>query len=292
MRTAALIGLLALILTVSVGCNGPAPGAAFVEQADRLHGGALASQTITDPDARDYVQLVGKRIADAAHAVDPSRTHDALFSQMEFDLVASPVPNVFATGGSHIYINDGLFQLCQTEDQLAAAIAHAFAHAVSLDAEHLGFTPDPNDSIAMIGWQFVTHRLTLQQEQTADKFAFDLYVQAGYDPAQFVALFETLTDRYPSGQAPDRIPLIVRTQSARQWAQATTRQRRPLPVADPKTFLALRKSVAGRAGSLNLLGSVILEALPNCLLAADLPDQLLAQEKLRPAAPSKRLEPN
>jgi hypothetical protein len=293
MRTANLIGLLLLIGSACIGCAGPAPSAAFVEQAERLHGSALATETITDPDAHDYVQLVGKRIADAAHAIDPGRTHDSMFSQMQYDLVASSVPNVFATGGPHLYIYDGLLQICQTEDQLAAAIAHAYAHAMNLDIEHVGFTPDNNDSIPMIGWQFVTHRFTLAQEQAADKLAFDLTVQAGYDPGQYVALFEQRTDRYPSGQAADRTPLIVRTQAARQMAQATPRTRRPLPVADPKTFLALRKSVADRMnGSPTLLAYVILRALPNCMLASDLPEQVEAQEKLRPVAPAKRLEPN
>lgn len=292
MRTASLIGLLSLVLA-GVGCNGPAPATAFVEQAERLHGSALASQAITDPDAHDYVQLVGKRIADAAHAIDPGKTHDSMFGQIEFDLEASAVPNVFPTGGSHIYVYDGLLQICQTEDQLAAAMAHAFAHAMNLDVEHIGIVPDPNDSLSNVGWQFVTHRFTVEQEQAADKLAFDIFVQAGYDPGQFVALFEQLADRYPAGQAADRIPLIVRTQTARQWAQATPHQRRPLPVADPKTFMALRRSVAGRAGGSDaVLAAVILRALPNCLLAADLPEQQDAQEKLRPAAPAKRLEPN
>jgi hypothetical protein len=133
----------------------------------------------------------------------------------------------------------------------------------------------------------------LPQEQAADKLAFDIFIKAGYDPEQYVALFEELTDRYPAGQAIDRQPMIVRTQAARQWAQAAPRTRRPLPVADPKTFLALRKSVADRAnGSPTLLAYVILRAFPNCMLASDLPEQLEAQEKLRPVAPAKRLEPN
>jgi hypothetical protein len=293
MRIASLIGLLTLVLGACVGCGGPSPSTAFVDQAERLHGSALASQLITDPDAHDYVQLVGKRIADAAHALDPGRTHDSMFSQMQFELAASSIPNVFTTGGSHIYVYDGLLQICQTEDQLAAAIAHAFAHAMNLDVEHTGIVPDPADSIPNVGWQFVTHRFTLAQEQAADKLAFDIFIQAGYDPSQYVALFEQLTDHFPGGQAVDRMPLIVRTQSARQWAQATPRLRRPLPVADPRTFTLIRKSVADRVnGSPTLLAYVILRALPNCMLASDLPEQVEAQEKLRPMVPAKRLEPN
>src|SRR5258706_11725582 len=96
------------------GCFGPAPSAQFVQQAQRLHEGALASAVTADTDLRDYIQLVGKRVGDAARAVDPGRTHDTLFSQIEYHLVACDVPNVVTTGGAHVYAYNGLFQLCQS----------------------------------------------------------------------------------------------------------------------------------------------------------------------------------
>ena len=82
--------------------RGPAPSAQFVQQAQRLHDGALASSVTTDAGLREYVQLVGKRVGDAARALDPGRTRDPLFSEIEYHLVACAVPNVVTTGGSTI----------------------------------------------------------------------------------------------------------------------------------------------------------------------------------------------
>jgi predicted Zn-dependent protease len=283
-----------LLLSTCTGCFGPAPAGQFVQQAQRLHDGALASAVSTDPDLHDYIQMVGRRVGDAAHAVDPNRTHNSLYAAMEYHLALCPVPNIFTTGGAHIYLYNGLFQACKSEDELAAAIAHAFAHEMNLDVEHIDMRPDPTLPLNLVAWQFVTHRFTSQQEQRADQLAFDIYVKAGYDPTAFANLLDHLRDLYPSLQAPDRTPLMIRAQEARQRAQlASPAQRRPLPVADPKTFDSLRRQAQSlKQPEPNTEAQVFLRAFPNCVLSGDTPDQQAAQEQLRPPAPAKRLEPS
>lgn len=285
--------LLLLLLALCPGCFGPAPSVQFVQQAQRLHDGALASAVTSDSDLRDYVQLVGRRIADAAHAADPGKTHDPLFSQMEFHLVGCPVPNTFTTGGAHIYVYSGLFQVCQSEDELAIAIAHAFAHQMNLDVEHVEMQPDPNNPLPPVAWQFVSHRFSLSQEQAADRLALDVLVRAGYDPKKAAALFEQLANAYPAAQAPDRTPLLVRSQDARQGAQRVNASRRPLPVADPRTFTSLRRQAASLNGSqAKAQAQLFLRAFPNCILAGDTADQQAAQTQLRPPPPVRKLEPS
>ena len=286
-------GLLGTLLLVScTGCFGPAPAAEYVRQAQRLHEGALASAVTSNADLRDYVQLVGQRLIDGAKAAEPGKVHDPVLSEMHFHLVGCPIPNVFTTGGSHIYVNSALMGLAQTEDELAAAVAHAYAHALNLDVEHVGMRPDPARSLQGIGWDFVVDRFKLPQEQEADELAQKLYTQAGYDPARFAALFDRLA-QVAAPQAPDRIPPSARAQAARLRAKDSSRSRRPFPVADPRTFSSLR----GQAASLQPTGSpeaqVLLRAFPNCLLSGDLPDQQAAQQQLRPPPPPPtRLEPS
>lgn len=284
--------VLAFLLLCS-GCMGPAPAAQYVQQAQRLHDGALASAVTSNPDLRDYMQLVGKRIIDAARAVEPNRTYDPIFPQMKFHLVVSSVPNVFTTGGSHIYIYNALFQLCENEDELAAAMAHAYAHAIDLDIEHTGMNPDPNAPLSLVAWQFVIHRFTLPQEQAADRLAFQIYSKAGYDPKQYPALFERLAGMFPDNVFPDRTPLPLRAQQARDMAAQTAPARRPLPVADPQTF----RSLHGQAATLNLSqanpeATLFLRAFPNCMLSGDTPEQQAAQQQLKPIPPPTRLEPS
>jgi len=290
MRTAAISVVMACCCC---GCFAPAPAAQYVQQARRLHDGALASAVVTNPDLRDYIQLVGRRIVAGARAAEPDRTRDPLFSLVQFHLVACAVPNVFTTGGEHIYVCNGLFQLCRDEDELAAAIAHAYAHAVDLDVEHLDLHPDANVALPLVAWEFVTHRFTLAQERAADQLAFEFYTRAGYDPAKFAALFEHLSTLFPQPAAGDRVPLVVRARLARDWAAPAPRERRPLPVADPRTFVSLRAQAAPLNPELTPTQSqLFLRAFPNCVLSADTPDQQAAQQILRPVPPPTRLEPS
>lgn len=286
-------GLLGALLTICCsGCFGPAPAAEYVTQAQRLHDGALASAVASDADLRDYVQLVGQRLIDGAKSAEPGKVHDPVLSEMHFHLVGCPVPNVFTTGGSHIYVNSALLGLAATEDELAAAMAHAYAHALNLDVEHVGMRPDPARSLQAVGWEFVVNRFKLPQEQEADGLAQELYTKAGYDPEQFARLFDRLA-QVPAPQAPDRIPPSVRAQAARMRAKDSGRPRRPLPVADPRTFTSLRQQATSLQSTGSPEAQVLLRAFPNCLLAGDLLEQQAAQQQLRPPPPPPtRLEPS
>ena len=102
---------------------------------------------------------------------------------MQFHLVDIPIINVFSTGGSHLYVYRGLFDFCHTEEELAAAMAHAYAHALNLDTEGTGMNPPEGDAAAAaVAWDYVVNRFAAQQEQESDKLAFRLYARAGWDP--------------------------------------------------------------------------------------------------------------
>ena len=287
-------GVVALLFALLCGgCGAPAPASKFVEQAERLHREAFAAAITTDTDLRDYVQLVGKRVIDAAHEVDANRTRDPVFSSMRFHLVACDVPNVVTTGGSHLYVYNGLFQICQTEDELASAISHAYAHAINLDLEHIDLRPDPNTPLPLVGWDLATHRYTAEQERTADRLAFEIYLKAGYDARRFTSLLEHLADRYPNVQAPDRTPMPQRIQEIHALGlPVDTSGTRPLPVADPRTFDTLRRQGSQMKQATPPLSILMLSALPNCMLSGDTPEQDAARQQLRPLPPAKRLEPS
>jgi len=286
-------GVAVSLIVVLCGCGAPAPGSKFVEQAERLHREAFGGAVTQDGDLRDYVQLVGKRLMDAAHEVDSGRTRDPMFSSMQFHLVACDVPNVVTTGGSHIYLYNGLFQTCQSEDELAAGLAHAFAHAVNLDIEHIDLRPDENAPIALVGWERATHRFSADQERAADRLAFEIYLRAGYDGRKFASLLEHLAERYPNIQAADREPMTSRIAEVRALGlPVETPGNRPLPVADPKTFETLRRQGSQMNQSIPPLSQVMLSALPNCMLAGDIAEQEAARQQLRPLPPPKRLEPS
>jgi hypothetical protein len=290
-------GAVAAVLALCVGCAGPRAKREFVEQAQRFHQ-AVAPAATRDTDLAEYVQVVGERLMEGARAAAPDKASDPLFSRIRFHLVDADLPNVFTTGGAHVYVYSGLLRpgVCDTEEELATAMAHAVAHALNLDVQNTQKDADPKLPPPAVAWNFVTHRFTPQQEWSADKLAFAAYARAGWDPDQFGNLFLKLSDRYPGRPENGRAPLSYRTEAGRvSGVEPQRRWRRP-PVADRRTFTDLRRRAhfvpgattgpSAGPGTLPPEAEIILWALPNCILPFDLPGQVQAQDLLRPRPPA------
>lgn len=129
--------VLCLLPAVLMAAGGCASDKAIISQAQQFHGG-IEKAVITDPVLDGYLNEVGKRIIDQAREMSRAdkgpkahREGDNAWmfgSDMKFHLVNSKTINAFTTGGNHMYIYTALFDLCKTEDELAAVMAHEFAH--------------------------------------------------------------------------------------------------------------------------------------------------------------------
>ena len=263
-------------------------------QADRLHNAALAQTILFDRDLDDYVQQVGQRIIDAAHQAAPDKTANEFFSGVEFHLVDSMPPNIFATGGRHIYVYAGLFQFCSSEEELATAMCQAYAHLVNLDIERTGITPDANRSLRADIWQFASNPFKSAQDMEADRLAFRIYELAGWDGTKFEYLYQRLGDAYHGPSDPGRASLSDRAAAAHALSVNATRDHRRPPVADHETFIMLRHKAVALAASQAPPpdGQLFLMALPNVLLSHETAEERAAQDRLRPPAPAVQLEPN
>ena len=285
---------LALVLAFT-GCTAPAPAAKFVEQAERFHSGAMAQTVVVDTDLNDYVREIGQRMVAAAKSAVPGKVNPEFAAQVRCHLVSSDTINAFPTGGVHVYVTTALLAQCQSEDELASAIAHAYAHLLNLDLEATRMRPDPNAPLTMVAWQFVANRFTLQQEQQADALALTIYSAGGWEPSRFANLFERLETVSGGNVMPDRQSLPARAASLRQQAGDTHRAPRSFPVADPRTFKSLRDRAARYREPESLpVPWIFVRAFPSCILSGDTRDQREAQERLRPLAPPpvQKLEPN
>ena len=284
-----IVAVLLVLPLLAAGCRGPRPARAFVEQARRLHADALVSAVSRQPDLAEYVQLIGDRLVAGAREAAPDKARDAMFARMKFHVVDVATVNVFTTGGEHVYVYAGLVAACDNEEELAAAVAHSVAHAVNLDVQNLGIRPDPRGRAApdAVAWQFVLNRFTAQQEWAADKLAFAIYARAGWDPDRFGTLYTRLGDEYRGPTSVDRAPLSIRPEAARVSGVDVNRRWRRPPVADRRTFGEMREAARSVAGSARqgMAAEVLLRALHNCVLPGDQPDQLQAQEMIRPAPP-------
>ena len=297
LRLFALGCALLTALSAVAGCqNNPVPAAEFVNQAERFHREALAS-TInpSNRDLNEYISEVGRRVIEGASEATEGRFSDPVFANMQFHLVGSDVPNACTTGGRHVYIYNGLFQLCRSEEELAAVMAHEFAHAVDLDVQRTGMRPPANNTLDQIAFAFAQFPFSPGVERAADARAFRFYARAGWDPEKFGNVFESLRQAGLEAGGAGRgvpnvpgVPLSARGAAADALASelpAAARKWRRATVADARTFLQLRdqaksRPADGRFSSQNR-SWLYLEAMPNCLLPGDLPVQKRAQEQLR-----------
>lgn len=287
-RIAPALPVILLLLSAVAGCNGPRPAGAFVRQADRLHADALVSAVSRESTLAEYVQLVGERLMAGAREQAPEKSRSPMFARMKFHMVDVATVNVFHTGGDHVYIYAGLVAACDNEEELAAALAHSVAHALNLDVQNLPIRPDPRGRPPeAVAWDFVTNRFNAQQEWAADKLAFAIYARAGWDPDRFGTLYTRLGDDYRGPSSVDRAPLSIRPEAARVSGVEPNRRWRKQPVADRRTFAQMReaaRSVVATAPQ-GMAAEVLLRALPNCVLPGDQPEQLEAQEMIRPLPP-------
>src|SRR5690606_28445476 len=206
-----LILVLGAVASVSTGC---ASDRAVIAQAQQFHGN-LDAAIIKDPVLAGYIQRVGDRIISAAQEMhrqgygpDRHKAEDSawMFSGgMQFHLVNSETVNAFTTGGNHMYIYTGLMQQSATEDELAAVMAHEFAHvygrhvhkgmdrqygalATALGLGAIGYAVGDEDNrmtyagagaaLGYLGTNLWNTSLGREDEEEADKLGFEFYIRA------------------------------------------------------------------------------------------------------------------
>jgi len=289
----------------------------------------LEPALIQDPQLKAYLESVGERIVAAAHAADQAhegpKTHfdkaednSWMFTDEEFHLVNSKTLNAFTTGGEHMYIYSELMQQCRSEDELAAVMAHEYAHVysrhvhkginrqyymmgASAGAGLIGLAVGGKEhgeeygTIALVSTatvsQFLNLGYTRDDEAEADKWGFSFYAHAGWDPNRFGDFFQQLIDKgldkTPEAMS-DHPSLASRVAEAKERAAKLPPEasswRKP-PVADAAAFAALktRAVLVGNAMKTSeqlATAQTLLSAVPSCVTPEDQPDQKAAQQRL------------
>ncbi len=277
-----LVGMLGFSFFL-IGCGSTTSSGdqAMIEQANSLHRGIAAAVVSDEGRLRAYVQQISARLVAAAKEVAKERSAgregemaDWMFSrEMQFYIAGSAVGNAFASGGHQTYVLLGAMQKCASEDELAAAMAHAYAHTLLGQVrQNVGGGPGdaPASSIVI---RFIEHRFNLKQEEEGDDLAFTIHARAGWDPVAFVSMLEHMEaekGRVASIQARlEKLP-----PAAQEWS-------RP-PIADVRRFVEHREQAGATAASRRASQAVerLLAAMPNCFLVEDLPGQREAQREL------------
>lgn len=314
-----------LLLGWMAGC---ASDSAVIGQAAQMHDG-IEPAVITDPTLANYIQQVGGRVIEVARELhrqnygpESHKNEDASWmfgSKMRFHLVNSKTVNAFTSGGEHMYMYTGLMEKCKTEDELAAVVAHEFAHvyarhihkgmnrqyailggAAALGATGYAVGGKENRAeyaaafagAGLLAGKFVGMGFTRDDEAEADKLGFKFYTMAGWDPNQFGNFFQTMVDmgfdKTPEMMS-DHPTLKSRVKDAKRRAGDLPPQarewRRP-PVADPAQFQQLirrAQEVGKTMPSDKSLGGAqeLLAAVPrSCLTPVVTDEHKQAQKKL------------
>ena len=212
-----LTGAAVLSTTALAGCDGP-PDLVSDAEVERMGLESWARITAEQQPSRnrDYVAAlneVSSRLLAAAPNADPSA--------WEFRVFASPEANAFALPGGKIGVYEGMFEVTQNLDQLAAIVGHEIGH---IDAEHgqerLSAQVAKQYSVRILAWllqagevenaQDIAAALGLgiefglllpysrEHELEADRLGLILMNAAGFDPREAVPLWQRMEARSAS----------------------------------------------------------------------------------------------
>ena len=177
--------------------------------ASMLHQMRAYNYVLDDPQVNDYLSALGYRLVSVSDRPDLKFT---------FFVVRSNEINAFAAPGGYIGINVGLMNAMETEDQLAAVIAHEIAHVTQL---HLlrafedsrksalpialamvgalvataGRSDDASQAALMSGISLIQQRainFTRYDEIESDRVGIQALARAGYDPLAMAESFATM----------------------------------------------------------------------------------------------------
>ncbi|HKE43084.1 MAG TPA: M48 family metalloprotease [Steroidobacteraceae bacterium] len=201
-----------------------------------------AGKILEDPEATEYIQSIGTRLA--SHAQDGKQ-------RFTFFIVKDPSINAFALPGGFIGVNEGLILATADESELAGVLAHEIAHvtqrhlargiqaegrsslvsaAAMLAAILIGATTGVSSDI-MMGSIAVAQGAAAQQrlnftranEYEADRIGIGTMAASGFDPQSMPAFFETLERR--TGLQGSQVPELLQSHPVTSARIAESRNR-------------------------------------------------------------------
>lgn len=161
---------------------------------------------VTDPAVLERVERIGKTVAAAAQPYEPDLTYT-------FKVIDSPDVNAFSLPGGYIYLNKGLIDRTESDDELAGVIGHEIAHAACHHLRQLmskarkfdwaalaiilaGAATGTDVSHAALLTQVITQARVsgygMKFETESDKFAVEYLLKTPYNPVGVLTFMEKL----------------------------------------------------------------------------------------------------
>ena len=163
-----------------------------------------AARPWDNPKAQRYVNLVGRHVARGSERPDLPWT---------FAVVDTSAINAFAAPGGIVLVTRGLYEMLDTEDELAAVLAHEIAHVnrqhhykviqkqkvaqfgASVAASRTRRDKAVTDKLIGLGAEIFARGLDKDAEFEADRDAAVLAARAGYDASSILATLAKLNGK-------------------------------------------------------------------------------------------------
>ncbi len=184
---------------------------------------------IKDPLVVNYINKVGNKLV-AALPPQPFKYH--------FYVIKQDVYNAFAGPGANIFINSGLVEAMETEEELAGILGHEIAHAfcrhISLRIKNskktnlatlaglaagillgLGGSADAASAVimsSMAAGKSYALAYSRENEMQADQIGLEIVASAGYDGTGLVKALKKIRNKNWFGQ--EQIPTYLTTHPA------------------------------------------------------------------------------
>lgn len=156
------------------------------------------------------VQGVGRKLVNALPAADRDKW------DYQFSVIESKEINAFALPGGPIYLFTGLLNRMETDDEVAAVLAHELAHVYREHwAEQVASDQQRSAGLSVLlgaldadkGWYtaagvlntVVGLKYSRSDEDDSDEKGLNNMVAAGYNPNGMLALFRTLSEAGSGG---------------------------------------------------------------------------------------------
>lgn len=167
---------------------------------------------IKDPEAVAYVNLLGETLVRKGISFSPFK--------FRFYITKDKTFNAFSVPGGYIFLNTGLFDFLESEDELAGIMAHEMSHnlarhvakriesikrmqiattAATLAAIFLG-GGEVGQIVGITGTALAQTKLlaySRMDEEEADRMGFEILTKAGFNPEAMVRIFQKLSRESP-----------------------------------------------------------------------------------------------
>jgi predicted Zn-dependent protease len=162
-----------------------------------------SSHLVTDPVVVEYVNRIGQNLVKNSDAKVP----------FTIKVLDTDEINAMALPGGYFYVDSGLILACDSEDELAGAMAHEIAHVAAHHAaremtrlDYMEISSVPVIIFAAGSWTgygiYEASQLAMplsllefsrEHEAEADYLGIQYMYRAGYDPQGMVTIFEKLS---------------------------------------------------------------------------------------------------